>query len=354
MNVRFIPTASGQQSATLNFFGVAITPVNVKLQGTGIATSNSVYAQPVGGTNAFYTFAGTTPAVSAISTTSGLTAYFVLRNNSLLPVNLGSDATLFTGSDVGFDPSIGRPVDFSVTKATTTAAGAGVACGTGNLAAAGFCTFAVTFKPLLWDAVAGVGTRTRWAAVRVGGVGGNNILGVIGQVQQPAKLQLSATATSAVKITGTTSPFTVDFGQLLQGQTPSLTFTITNIGQAPTAGAPGLNLTTIAGPYATIGTSTCGTGTTALAAGANCTVVVNSQLTSTIGVQSGITVTAVDPATGGSGETAAESYILTAAVVNPLSLVVAPSVTAFTSTQAGVMASPRSALPSPTAPVEIH
>jgi hypothetical protein len=107
---------------------------------------------------------------------------------------------------------------------------------------------------------------------------------VIGQVQQPAKLQLSATATSPVTITGTTSPFTVDFGQILQGQTPSLTFTITNIGQATTAGAPSLNLTTAATTYATIGTSTC-TGTTALAAGANCTVVVNSQLTSTLGVQ---------------------------------------------------------------------
>ena len=102
VNVRFIPSATGPQTADLSLFGQAIAAVVVHLQGTGIATSNSVYAQPVGGTNTFYTFAGTTPAVSAIPTTSGIMAYFVLYNNSLLPVSLGSGPTLFTGSDVGF------------------------------------------------------------------------------------------------------------------------------------------------------------------------------------------------------------------------------------------------------------
>jgi hypothetical protein len=201
VNVRFIPSATGPQTADLSLFGQAIAAVVVHLQGTGIATSNSVYAQPVGGTNTFYTFAGTTPAVSAIPTTSGIMAYFVLYNNSLLPVSLGSGPTLFTGSDVGFAALIGRPADFSVTKATTT--GAGVACGTGNLAPAGFCTFAVTFKPLAWDAVAGVGTRTRWAAVSVGT---NNILGVIGQVQQ---LDLSITPTTPPVFSGTPPATTI-------------------------------------------------------------------------------------------------------------------------------------------------
>jgi hypothetical protein len=327
VNVRFIPTATGLQTADLSLFGQAIAAVVVHLQGTGIATSNSVYAQPVAGTNTFYTFAGTTPA----GATTGPTAYFVLHNNTpATTLNLGTAAD-FTGGtpDIAFATAIGRnpTVDFTLSKATTT--GGGVACGA-TLAPAGFCTFAVTFKPVAWVSTA---TRERWAAVRVSG---NNILGVIGQVQQPAQLQLSATAASPVTITGTTSPFLVEFGQILQGQTPSQTFTITNIGQATTAGAPSLNLTTGGTIYATIGTSTC---TAALAANATCTVVVSSQLTSTLGVQSGIAVTAVDTATGGSGETSAEEYDLRAEVVNPVSLIAtAPSSTAFANTQAGQLA----------------
>jgi hypothetical protein len=328
VNVRFIPSATGLQTADLSVFGAAIAAVVVHLQGTGIATSNSVYAQPVAGTNTFYTFAGTTPA----GATTGPTAYFVLHNNTpATTLNLGTAAD-FTGGtpDIAFATAIGRnpTVDFTLSKATTT--GGGVACGA-TLAPAGFCTFAVTFKPVAWVSTA---TRERWAAVRVSG---SNILGVIGQVQQPAQLQLSATATSPVTITGTTSPFLVEFGQILQGQTPSQTFTITNIGQATTAGAPSLNLSAATSTYATIGTSTC---TAALIAGASCTVVVNSQLTSTLGVQppsgSRIAVTAVDTATGGSGETSAETYNLRAEVVNPVSLIAtAPSSTAFADTQAG-------------------
>ncbi|MGA9654718.1 MAG: choice-of-anchor D domain-containing protein [Polyangia bacterium] len=326
VNVQFTPTAAaGLQTAVLSLFGQAIAAVNVNLQGTGIATSNSVYAQPVGGTNSFYTFAGTT----AVGSTTGTTAYFVLYNNTTANVALGSDATTFAGAAIAFAPGIGGSEgDFTLTKATTT--GAGVACGTGNLAPAGFCTFAVTFKPTSW---VGTGTRDRWAAVS--GPQGN-ILGVLGQVQQPAQLQLSATATSAVTITGVTPAFFVDFGQILVGQTPSLTFTISNVGQAPTAGAPSLKLTGTS-TFATVGTSTCGTGTTALAAGGTCTVVVNSQLTSVLGPNVGLSVQAVDTATGGSGETSLETYFLQAEVVNPVSLVVTPpSSTNFGSTQVGV------------------
>jgi hypothetical protein len=326
VNVQFIPTTTNVlQTADLSLFGVAIAPVVVHLQGTGIATSNSVYAQPIGGTNTFYTFPDILPA----GATTGRTVYYNLFNNSTGTVALGENTTSFAGSDITLATGIGRPGDFTLTKATTT--GGLVACGTGNLAARGQCTFAVTFKPLTWD---GVGMRTRWAAVSYLT---RNILGVIGQVQQPAQLQLSATAASPVTITGTTSPFLVDFGQILQGQTPSLTFTITNIGQANTAGAPSLNLTAAATTYATIGTSTC---TAALTPGNSCTVVVNSQLTSRLGVQpptgDQIAVTAVDNATGGSGEASAEEYDLTAEVVNKVSLIVNAASTTFASVQAGV------------------
>jgi hypothetical protein len=68
--------------AQLSLFGAAITPVNVNLRGTGIATSNSVYAKPVSGTNTFYTFAGTT--VVWRDDRGTLTAYFVLYNNTPL------------------------------------------------------------------------------------------------------------------------------------------------------------------------------------------------------------------------------------------------------------------------------
>jgi hypothetical protein len=339
VNVQFTPTATGApQSAQLSLFGAAITPVNVNLRGTGIATSNSVYAKPINGTNTFYTF-GTTVGGA---TTGGPTAYFVLYNNTpTVTLNLGSSTAL--GGDIVFDSLIGTAavpeVDFTLTKATTT--GAGVACGL-TLAPAAFCTFAVTFQPTAW---VDTGRLFRWASVKVSHAAGTdtpatdpaysgNILGVLGQVQKPAKLQLSATATSPVTITGTTSPFLVEFGQILQGQTPSQTFTITNIGQATTAGAPSLNLSAAATTYATIGTSTC---TAALIPGATCTVVVNSQLTSTLGGQSGIAVTAVD--TAGSGENSAETYNLRAEVVNPVSLIVtAPSSTAFADTRAGVQA----------------
>ena len=121
-----------------------------------------------------------------------------------------------------------------------------------------------------------------------------DILGLIGQVQMPAKLKISATTGGGVKITGSTPTFQADFGQLLQGQTPSATFTITNIGEIATAGAVGLTLTNTAATsvYAALGTSTC--GTTALAPGGTCTVVVNSQLGAVIGAQSGLSVKATD------------------------------------------------------------
>jgi hypothetical protein len=337
VNVQFTPAATGLQQASLSVFGQAIAPVDVSLQGTGIATSNSVYAQPVGGTNSFYTFTGTTVGGN---TTGGPVAYFVLYNNtSGSTLSLGGTTTL--GGDIAFDANIGGAgsADFSLTKATTT--GASPACGS-TLAPAGFCTFAVTFQPAAWA----TGNFFRWASVNVSHAAGTNgatdlgynhdILGVLGQVQQPAQLQLSATATSAVTITGTTSPFTVDFGQILSGQTPSLTFTITNVGQAPTAGAPSLKLNGTA-TYAAIGASTC---TAPLQPNGTCTVAVNSQLTSVLGANSGLSVQAVDNATGGGGETSLQTYLLQAEIVNPASLfLTAPPTTAFGSTQAGVEAS---------------
>jgi hypothetical protein len=324
VNVRCSPTGNaGERFATLNLFGQATLGATVILHATGITTSNSVYANNVGGTSSFYTFAGSTAP-------AGATAYFVLQNNTTNPLDLGTNADFTNGtapnktaSNVAL--STATSTDFALIKATN---GTGLACGT-SLGVGAFCTFAVTFAPT-WDATAGAARLYRWAEITV--AGNPNILGLIGRVQMPATLKLSATSTASV----TVSSLQANFGQLLSGQTPSLPFTITNIGDVPTAGAVGLTLisSTPTGTYAALGTSTC--GTTALAAGANCTVTVNSQLDSVIGPQSGLSVRATDASAA--GESSAQTYTLVAQVVNLASLSMSSSATAFAATPAGTKA----------------
>ena len=314
VNVRCTPAGNpGTRAATLNLAAAGITGVPVKLHATGIASSSSVYAYNVGGTNSLYTFGstGATPAK----------AYFVLVNNTPAAIDLGTSTTAFTGgTPVIAKSTIGSPTEFTLSKE---AGGTGTACGI-SLAAAGTCTFAVTFAPA-WDATAGTGRLYRWAAVSASG---SNILGLIGQVQKPATLAVTATTAGGVTVTGST----VDFGQILGGQTPSLTFTITNIGEVATAGAVALALGGT-GSYATLGASTC--GTTALAPAATCTVVVSSQLGGTLGLLNTMTV----QATGATVSTAA--FSLVARQANPASLSApAPAATAFAATAAGVASAP--------------
>lgn len=332
VNVRCTPSGNaGDRNATLSLFGQAVPGVLVNLHAVAINTSNTVYANNVGGSNSFYTFAGSTPAKPA----TGSTVYFLLHNNNpSYTLQLGANAD-FTGGSAGNDLVISTPsatADFVLSKATTGTAPP--ACGT-TLAPAGQCTFAVTFSPTWSDA----SHLYRWATVAVTAAGvSTNILGMIGRVQMPATLQLSAAA-SAGQVTVSATNFTVDFGQIMQGQLSSEVFTITNIGDVATAGNVGLKLLSNSptGTYAVIGASTCGTTALAPGAAAACTVTVNSQLTSTIGAQSGLSVEAVDLGVPtATGETSAQTFTLAAEVVNPATLTLNPNATAFaTSTAAG-------------------
>jgi hypothetical protein len=334
VNVQFTPTGTlGKKTAIFSLLATAVSAVPVNLQGTAISTANSVFIVAKGGTNSFYNFATT----SSVSTT-GTKAYFVLQNN--LPaganatLNLGTDAASFTGGvppvDIVKVAGIGRPGDFLLTKETD---GTGTVCGA-TLASASSCTFAVTFKPTTFDPA----TLYQWAAIALtnhaiptgGGHGDGNLLGVFGQVQKPAKLQLSATLAGVATI----APTTADFGQILQGQLTPIVFTITNTGDVATAGAVQAVIagTSATGIYALVTATTC--GSTALASLGTCTATLTAQLTSSVGPQSGLTV----QATGATGE-ASPTVALTAEVVNPATLVLAPSATTFADTVAGGTAS---------------
>ena len=72
-------------------------------------------------------------------------------------------------------------------------------------------------------------------------------------MQKPAKLQLSATSTTGVIVTLDALKSEVDFGQVLQQRNGTLTFTLTNLGEAATAGAVTPRIVT--DPNAMTGTS---------------------------------------------------------------------------------------------------
>jgi hypothetical protein len=278
-----------------------------------------------------FTFSGSTlPA--------GVAQYFVLHNASVANVALGSSATTFAGAEVDVVTSAAS-TQFVLSKpaAANVPTGAPAACGTGNLTPGNNCTFAVTFTPA-------TGTPTdlyRDAAVEITTAGGgafpatgNQVaLGLMGRAQLPATLALSAVTTGKVTVTGTA----VDFGQILSGQTPSLTFTITNTGEVATAAAVGLLLqsaSTSTANYATLGTSTCGSA--ALAAnGGTCTVVVNSQLPGSTGAKAGLSVTATGAPVSTSPFTLAADVVAAASLSAP-----APSTTSFGSIAVGSPATP--------------
>lgn len=283
------------------------------LEAHGVNPANSIYASQFGQTNSFYSF-GTTGATAA-------TAYFTLQNNTQNTLNLGTDADTFTGGNgiqIGLS---GNDTDFTLSKVN----GAnGTKCGA-TLGVGASCTFALVFLPT-WDTDARL---YRWTTVTVAG---SNVLGAIGRVQMPALLQLTAASAGQVKVNAATT--SVDFGQILQGQTPSVVFTIKNIGEAASGTPVALTLTPGASNYVVLGASTC--GTTALAPQQTCTVTVNTQLVSAIGAKTGASVQATD----GTASHASDSYSLSAQVVNPASITVDPSATAFAATPAGSTAAP--------------
>jgi hypothetical protein len=321
INVRCTPSGSvGARSATLQFFATAITGQNVTLHATGLTVGNSVYAVQYGQTNTFYTY-GTTGATAA-------KAYFTLTNNDPTTadsggLNLGTNDNFTSGSGnsvTASDVTIAShtAADFTLSKAN---AGNGTVCGTA-LAVGSSCTFSVVFAPT-W---ATTDRLHRWAIVTAKTT---KVLGLIGQVQMPATLLLTTTATT------TPTSTTVDFGQIMQGQVPSVTFTIQNIGEAATTTAPVLTLDNGGSlTYAVLGASTCGTA--ALQPQATCTAAVNSQLVGAVGQATGISVTA----TAGS-LTSDASFSLQAEVVNPASISLTPSATSYgnTAVAAGTTAS---------------
>ena len=144
-------------------------------------------------------------------------------------------------------------------------------------------------------------------------------------MQKPAKLQLTAVSSTTVKVTG----LNVEFGQVLAQQPSSLVFTITNTGEAATAGAVNVALNATAQTFAT-STTTCGTA--ALAAGATCTATVTAK--APLGPYSGGTV----QAKGTTSENSDEIFNLAVNVVDPasLSLAAPAGVTAVADAAAGV------------------
>ena len=313
VRLRLRPSTIGQKNATFNLTGISIASVNVYLHGSAIANPpSSVYATVVGSTDSVYAFPST-----AASASPGSVVYFDLHNPT--GANLASATIAALG---------GNTADFVVASGAT---GSGTACaqagdGTFTVSTAG-CQIKVTFVPTgTWDAT----TRYRWSAV---GLNLAPIAGLIGQAQQPAQLQIAAATSATATIVNNASTQSVDFGQVLEGGTPSVTFTIKNIGEGPTVGAVQGTLTNAS--YATA-SAPCG----ALAANATCTVTVSllGSLATGLDYTAG-TFQATDPSAA--GESSAEVFHLMARVVSVAVLkLTGPTSLSFGTTPVGVAVAP--------------
>jgi hypothetical protein len=277
-----------------------------------------------GGTDTIYSFPSTSPYTGSTVPAANRVA-FTLHNNGGTNITFATGLAVATPGSGGWTQVVhGTSGDFKIDVPTD-----GTGCGTTVLAGGGTCVFWAIFNP----AVTVYDTTTLFRYGAVGTYSGSTftpITGLYGKVNQPAKLQLSAASTGSV----TVASLGANFGQIFPGQTPSLTFTITNIGDLPSTGQAGLSATG-SGTYVTIGTSTCGA---TLAAGGTCTVVVNSQGTAARGILNTFVVRATD---GTAGEASTDSYTLTALGVDTAVLTVpAPSSTSFADTAIGNSASP--------------
>ncbi len=319
VTVQCTPSAAGARTATLSLATTSsgVAPVTVNLQAYGSGTSQ-VYVQALAGSkSSFFTYSGGAASANANTPSSGDTEYFVLNNGTTSPVAISS---LVVNTGYG-DPTAG---EFALSTATTLPSGVtGTACPSlTTLAAGGSCVFGVKFAPA-WTSI----TRLyRWAGVGIGGAP-TNLLGLIGRVQMPPTLSLSAASTGQVTVSGTT----IEFGQITTGTTPSETVTITNVGDVATTGAVGL---TIAGtptyPYAVLGTSTCGA---TLASQASCTVQVNSQFSAAnLGSVSGLSVQATQATPASNSTVPSATWSLAADGVAQASLSSLASATSFADT----------------------
>ena len=313
VNIRLKPSTTGEKLGTYTLTGTSTASASVYLRGTAIGTTpTDVYANVVSVKDTVTAFPATALGLVA---PNGSKVYFELHNPS---------ASSVTGAITLSDAA-----DFTVTSAAT---GSGTACTmpTASTVTIGtVCQVLVTFRPsgTSWDP----DTRFRVSNLSVGTAG--RVAGMIGQVQQPATLQLTPGAATGVKIDTTAQ--TVDFGQIVEGNSSSLTFTITNVGEAPTAGAVQLTLDTTAGAYAQV-SAPCG----ALAPSATCTGTVTIPSSLDVGTSpttyTGGTVRATDPSAA--AESSAEEYELDVEVVNKAALKITASAATFGTTYVGVPA----------------
>lgn len=305
--VQLTPTTAGNKTATLTLAGAGgLTGVQVTLNGSGHGSSDAgVFADLV--TSPTTTFA--TIGSTAVGASPGAKVFYTLHNNSVAAITFSSIV-----------PAVGNITDFTVAPEAT---GGGTACSTATngIAVGATCQFSVTFAPTTYSGIDTSldGRRYRWASVNFGG---QAIAGVIGQVQKPAKLQLSATSTSTITVTPSLD--TVNFGQIVQQSQGTLTFTITNIGEGTTAGAVTAKLVGGTGGYATLASSTCGA---TLAANATCTATVN--VSGALGVHNDATIQAIDATVTNHSEDSADIFTLIEDVVAPAALTLTGAITDF-------------------------
>jgi hypothetical protein len=320
--VQLTPATSGAsvstKSGTLTLAGLGgVNSVQVPLSGLSHAAADtSVYADVVGSPNV------TVATIGATAVGASPKVYYTLHNNGAGTVNFTVDA---------YDTLVGTTysktnTEFVVARETN---GAIPACVATNIPANSTCQFSVTFTPAA-DATTDNGRKYRWATIVYGAAaGGAQIASVVGQVQTPPALVLTATSTAAV--IADPDALTVDFGQILEQTSASFTFTITNSGQTATKGPIALVLDNTAS-YAQVSATTCST-TVALAGGAACTATVT--VTGASGLHNGINATAKDALASGENS---DSWELIVRVVQPAALTLsAPAITYGTpGTQAGL------------------
>lgn len=302
VQVQLTPTSAGAKTATLSLVGTGLAGVQVALAGVGHGASTAgVYADLVSAAPA--TFA-TIDATAVASITSKV--YYTLRNNTTGTLDWGSL------NITEFDETVA--VDEFILAAEATSGGTACSTATNGILASSTCQFAVRFTPATYGATDG--RKYRWATINYSLA---PLAGVMGQVQKPAKLQLTATSTTSALVTNASNPAlsSVNFGQVLETGNDSITFTITNIGDTPTAGAVVPTITHASGAVYATETNDCGTGV--LAAGASCTATVTVQ-----SVDTGVHNVATIQATGTTAENSAEIFTLILKTVRPSLLSLSP------------------------------
>ena len=182
-----------------SFYGYALNPTN----------SGFIRATSTGQPLAFHQFPGMTP--DPVTTAPSQEFEFVNGSTAI-----AGAITVVRTAGQGTNTN-----DFEV---LSSGAGAGAnPCGDNDgLAASQSCTFVVRFHPTgwSWDPVT---TAYRMASVAVQSVTGAT-LGVFGRMQSPTRLAITPTDSDAY-----------DFGQVVTTTTASKAFTVSNVGETPSA-----------------------------------------------------------------------------------------------------------------------